>query len=80
MNEEYRKFGHYEVGTETGTGIATHCLICGEDVLISEYEARGVCIKVCDECKRAMKYAKRLMENDGDVLQRAVRKVIKERQ
>lgn len=35
--------------------LATPCLICGESVKLTEYEAIGKNIfKICDECKNAV--------------------------
>ena len=36
----------------------TPCICCGEPVSITELEAHGVCFKLCDECKKAVKFTK----------------------
>lgn len=48
------------------------CLICDEAVELSEMENsrldHGLSInpKICDKCKQAILYARRMMENQGD--------------
>ncbi len=38
--------------------VGTHCMCCGELVILNELEAQGVCIKLCDDCKKAIKFTK----------------------
>ena len=43
--------------------ISTNCLICGEPVVM---EHMGDYPKICEKCKKAVKYARTLMESDLD--------------
>ena len=52
---EEDKFGNVEVAPAK---ISAKCLICGKYVELTDMEARGICIKVCDECKAAVAWAK----------------------
>ena len=40
----------------------TECIICGAAVPLADYERYGVYIKVCDDCKKAVRYAKALYD------------------
>ena len=52
--------------------IGTSCVVCGEFVELNEWEARHAGFRLCDECIKAIKFARRLMKNnlnmniDGD--------------
>ena len=39
----------------------TSCVVCGEFVELNEWEARHAGFRLCDECIRAIKFARRLM-------------------
>ena len=40
--------------------VGTPCMCCGETVILSDAEAHGVCIKLCEDCKEAIKFAKEM--------------------
>ena len=42
--------------------VGTPCMCCGETVILNEVEARGVCLKLCDSCKDAIKFAKEMKQ------------------
>ena len=41
--------------------VGTSCIVCGEFVELNEWEARHVSFKLCPECIKAIKFARRLM-------------------
>lgn len=46
--------------------VATHCIICGDLVELSDYEAHGGrVVKVCENCKKAIQYAREQLEKTG---------------
>ena len=45
------------------TEIVTKCIICGNEVVISIWDNAT---KVCEDCKKAMAYAKELMEHENE--------------
>lgn len=47
--------------------IAIHCMICGKEVVRTNRSPVGVAelIKVCDECKKAIAWAKENMKEKG---------------
>lgn len=44
---------------------ATKCMICNNLIKISHDDAMGICLKICDECKEAIKFVKEIMSQDG---------------
>ena len=66
--EEVKKFGNYVVGTSVDWGYATHCMVCGSTISITAREATGVCLKICDECKQAIKWAKLQMRSKTKIV------------
>lgn len=52
-------FGHVQMAEFQ---IGTPCMCCGETVILNELEAQGVCIKLCDNCKEAIMFAKEIKE------------------
>lgn len=43
--------------------IGTFCMVCGEFVELNEWEARHAGFRLCDECIKAIKFAKTLILN-----------------
>ena len=43
------------------TELVTKCIICGNDVIISVWDNTA---KVCEDCKKTIAYAKKLMEKE----------------
>lgn len=41
--------------------IGTSCAVCGEFVELNEWEAKHATFKLCPECIKAIKFARRLM-------------------
>jgi hypothetical protein len=57
----------WSVKTEsiTATAVAcTRCLVCGEDVILLDYEAAGP--RVCSTCKKAIKFIKEKFREELD--------------
>ena len=48
--------------------IAIHCMICGKEVVMANYPPFDVAelIKVCDDCKKAIAWAKENMKEDNN--------------
>lgn len=46
--------------------IAIHCMICGKEVAIANHPPFDVAelLKVCDDCKKAIEYAKLMKDNN----------------
>ena len=45
----------------------TSCVVCGEFVELNEWEARHAGFRLCDECIKAIKFAKTLMKNNPNM-------------
>lgn len=46
------------------TNSAIHCAVCGKAIALTPIEARYTTFRLCDECIRAIKFAKVLMKNN----------------
>ena len=49
------------------TNIAISCAVCGKAVALTPTEARYTTFRLCDECIRAIKFAKVLMKNNPNM-------------
>ena len=58
--EHYPENPYGHIVTYAESKLSSPCIVCGEPVELTEVEARGVCVKVCEECKEAIKFAKKL--------------------
>ena len=47
--------------------IGTSCMVCGEFVELNEWETRHAGFRLCDECIKAIKFAKTLMKNNPNM-------------
>ena len=47
---------------------AVPCAVCGKAVPITQSEARYVTFRLCDECIKAIKFAKRFMNANTNML------------
>ena len=55
------------LSTESKAIVCIRCGVCGEGVLLNEYEARYTTFQLCDECIKAIKFAKTLMKNNPNM-------------
>jgi hypothetical protein len=64
------------IGTTNDTevkGVSSHvsygipCAVCGKFVGLSEWEVRHATFRLCDECIKAIKFAKTLMKNNPNM-------------
>lgn len=46
---------------------AIPCMVCGKSIPITQSEARYTTLKLCDECIKAIKFAKQLMKNNQNM-------------
>lgn len=46
---------------------AIRCAVCGKAVSLTESEARYTTFRLCDECIKAIKFAKTLMKNNPNM-------------
>jgi hypothetical protein len=58
-----RQSGYINTECKPATELVTKCIICGNDVVISVWDNAP---KVCEDCKKAIAYAKKLMEKDNE--------------
>lgn len=58
-----KKSGYINTECRPVTQFVAKCIICGNDVIISVWDNAP---KVCNDCKKAIAYAKKLMEKDND--------------
>ena len=49
------------------TNIAIRCAVCGKAIVLTPIEARYTTFRLCDECIRAIKFAKVLMKNNPNM-------------
>lgn len=49
-------------GVSAKIGYGIPCGVCGEFLELNEWEARHVSFKLCPECIKAIKFAKRIMK------------------
>lgn len=49
------------------TNSAVHCAVCGKAIAFTPIEARYTTFRLCDECIRAIKFAKVLMKNNPNM-------------
>jgi hypothetical protein len=54
--------GYINIECKPVTELITNYIICGNDVVISVWDSAP---KVCDDCKKAIAYAKKLMEKEN---------------
>ena len=47
--------------------VGTSCSVCGEFVELNEWEARHATFKLCPDCIKAIKFARRLMKNNPNM-------------
>ena len=52
---------------ETGACYAIPCGVCGKAIPLNPTEARCTTFRLCDECIKAIKFAKRLMKNNSNM-------------
>lgn len=57
-------FGNIEIGDAE---LAVKCIICDNYIPITQREADSIHIKVCDECKTSIKWAKERMKEQEAV-------------
>lgn len=43
------------------------CTVCGKVVLLTQSEAKYTTLRLCDECIKAIKFAKALMKNNPNM-------------
>lgn len=43
---------------------AIPCAVCGKAISLTPYEARYASFRLCDECIKAIQFAKQLMKNN----------------
>ena len=55
------------VGTESKATLCICCAVCGKAVPLNEWEARYTTFRLCDECIKAIKFAKTLMKNNPNM-------------
>ncbi len=53
--------------SETGMSYGIPCGVCGEFVPITQSEIGYTVFKLCDECIKAIKFAKTLMKNNPNM-------------
>ena len=58
-----RQSGYIDTECKPVTHLITNCIICGNEVVISVW---GNTLKVCEDCKKAIAYAKKLMEQENE--------------
>jgi hypothetical protein len=58
-----KQSGYINTECKPVTQLVTKCIICGNDVVISVWDNAT---KVCEDCKKAVAYAKKLMEKEND--------------
>ncbi len=46
---------------------AIPCAVCSKSIPLTQSEARYITFKLCDECIKAIKFAKQLMENNKNM-------------
>ena len=49
------------------TNSAIPCAVCGKAITLTPIEARYTTFRLCDECIRAIKFAKVLMKNNPNM-------------
>jgi hypothetical protein len=49
------------------TTYAIPCAVCGKVVPLTQSEARYTTFRLCDECIKAIKFAKQLMKNNPNM-------------
>ena len=47
--------------------LAIRCAVCGKAVSLTPSEARYTTFRLCDECIKAIKFAKALMKNNPNI-------------
>lgn len=47
--------------------VGTSCPVCGEFIELNDWEARHTVFKLCPECIKAIKFAKRLMKSNPNM-------------
>ena len=47
--------------------LAIRCAVCGKAVSLTQSEARYTTFRLCDECIKAIKFAKTLMKNNPNM-------------
>lgn len=47
--------------------VGMKCSVCGGFIELNEWEARYATFKLCPECIKAIKFAKRLMKNNPNM-------------
>jgi hypothetical protein len=57
-----KQSGYINTDCEPVTQFVTSCIICGEGVVVSAWNNGP---KVCEDCKKAIAYAKKLMEKEN---------------
>lgn len=57
-----KQSGYINTECKPVTEFVTRCIICENDVVISAWDNVP---KVCEDCKKAVSYAKKLMEKDN---------------
>lgn len=55
------------INTKSKVTLCMACAVCGEAVPITESEARYTTFKLCPECIKAIKFARRLMKNNPNM-------------
>jgi hypothetical protein len=58
-----KQSGYINTECKPAIKLVIKCIICGNDVVISGWDNAP---KVCDDCKKAIEYAKKLMEKDNE--------------
>lgn len=58
-----KQSGYLNTGCKPVTQHVTECIICGNDIIVSSWDNAP---KVCNDCKKVIFYAKKLMEKDNE--------------
>lgn len=58
-----KQSGYINTECEPVIDLVTKCIICGNGVVINVWDSAP---KVCDDCKKAVAFAKKLMEKDNE--------------
>ena len=58
-----RQSGYINAEFKPVTQLVTNCIICGNGVVIGVWNNTS---KVCEDCKKAIAYAKKLMEQENE--------------